>query len=144
MILNQDVLILVLMEDTLWERRMFSKVWLRQVLILVLMEDTLWAIHFINHLIIYSLNPCFNGRYSLSPKYFENEDNVDVLILVLMEDTLWATKGIRKQIFENVLILVLMEDTLWGGMFARMQKLKSLNPCFNGRYSLRLCQSRWW
>ena len=76
------------------------------------MEDTLWAIHFINHLIIYSLNPCFNGRYSLSPKYFENEDNVDVLILVLMEDTLWESA-------KDILL-----------------SLQSLNPCFNGRYSL--------
>ena len=42
-----------------------------------------------------SLNPCFNGRYSQSPKFFENEDDVDVLILVLMEDTL---RGRGKQL----------------------------------------------
>ena len=43
-----------------------------------------------------SLNPCFNGRYSQSPKFFENEDDVDVLILVLMEDTLRGPKLIIK------------------------------------------------
>ena len=61
-----------------------------------------------------SLNPCFNGRYSQSPKFFENEDDVDVLILVLMEDTLRAAKAA----FEG-------------------KQATCLNPCFNGRYSQR-------
>ena len=35
-----------------------------------------------------------------------------------------------------VLILVLMEDTLRGAALdAKESKMKSLNPCFNGRYS---------
>ena len=34
------------------------------------------------------LNPCFNGRYSLSGYYDSDVDYYEVLILVLMEDTL--------------------------------------------------------
>ena len=60
-----QVLILVLMEDTLREDMKASTKIAAIVLILVLMEDTLrvkvallWR--------ILSLNPCFNGRYSQS------------------------------------------------------------------------------
>ena len=35
-----------------------------------------------------SLNPCFNGRYSQSPKAYKAKKSGFVLILVLMEDTL--------------------------------------------------------
>ena len=34
------------------------------------------------------LNPCFNGRYSLSDDEFSDKELKYVLILVLMEDTL--------------------------------------------------------
>ena len=60
-----QVLILVLMEDTLGEkiRKLFD--FHNLVLILVLMEDTLGGV---NHNIELNepkrLNPCFNGRYS--------------------------------------------------------------------------------
>ena len=37
------VLILVLMEDTLWDVLIVLKIGVEYVLILVLMEDTLWA-----------------------------------------------------------------------------------------------------
>ena len=55
------------------------------------MEDTLWA----QGVLAWtrsaaSLNPCFNGRYSLSGCIVKNKINRFVLILVLMEDTLWA------------------------------------------------------
>ena len=84
------VLILVLMEDTLREKKIGSKIQkLEGVLILVLMEDTLRVFTIFVTLIRYSLNPCFNGRYSQS-KWANNVMNIRkvVLILVLMEDTL--------------------------------------------------------
>ena len=55
------------------------------------MEDTLRANA--NALIpgdTFSLNPCFNGRYSQSNKQVCEEWTKRVLILVLMEDTLRA------------------------------------------------------
>ena len=80
------------------------------------MEDTHWATLFAAGAILYvCLNPCFNGRYSLS--YMLQVMNgfiVEVLILVLMEDTHWA----------------LPADVRPSTPYTR------LNPCFNGRYSL--------
>ena len=60
-----DVLILVLMEDTLGDVIESLIKAGAKVLILVLMEDTLGVEHdtIINH-IVNGLNPCFNGRYS--------------------------------------------------------------------------------
>ena len=65
-----------------------------------------------------------------------------VLILVLMEDTLRVVLMYYSRREHNVLILVLMEDTL------RVRRIdvtgttaRSLNPCFNGRYSQRLYQA---
>ena len=60
-----------------------------EVLILVLMEDTLRG--FIMSILVvlhFSLNPCFNGRYSQSIKEKIFKMQEVVLILVLMEDTL--------------------------------------------------------
>ena len=113
--LYHRVLILVLMEDTLWALSSVCNENLKQVLILVLMEDTLW-VKKKNHCVKnYGLNPCFNGRYSLSSL-----------------DDLLAGEVL------GVLILVLMEDTLWGNnLFFSYGYKKCLNPCFNGRYSLR-------
>ena len=60
----------------------------------------------------FSLNPCFNGRYS------QSEININFINI------------------EIVLILVLMEDTLRAGRRPKnLLRLRSLNPCFNGRYS---------
>ena len=80
------------------------------------MEDTLWVTYNYGKEECYrGLNPCFNGRYSLSKVFFEEyvSDGV-VLILVLMEDTLWENQVARNNYKTSVLILVLMEDTLWG------------------------------
>ena len=54
------------MEITPWVNNIgYIDVW--PVLILVLMEITPWAgIDRANGLLFYSLNPCFNGNYSLS------------------------------------------------------------------------------
>ena len=61
---------------------------------------------------------------------------LNVLILVLMEDTL-RDVNVQVALFVlTILILVLMEDTLREGLRKQiLENLKSLNPCFNGRYS---------
>ena len=83
------------------------------------------------------LNPCFNGRYSLSFNFgFISKDEF-VLILVLMEDTHWDPAATNKEVCEEVLILVLMEDTHWVALSSAKTRQSCLNPCFNGRYSLR-------
>ena len=87
---------------------------------------------------IISLNPCFNGRYSLSLLKVSTRTNDKVLILVLMEDTLWARVQDEGWKGWSVLILVLMEDTLWVKRLNFSASKYCLNPCFNGRYSLRL------
>ena len=87
-----EVLILVLVEVTLWVIFFYPKSNPINVLILVLVEVTLWddaaAEQFSTTLI--SLNPCFSGSYSLS-----------------------TTSLIRSFLWANVLILVLVEVTLW-------------------------------
>ena len=54
-----------------------------------------------------------------------------------MEDTLRVREYICKVTGECVLILVLMEDTLRAKRIIVKRSTKSLNPCFNGRYSQR-------
>ena len=73
------------------------QLFLCQVLILVLMEDTLreWfdlPLNFLN-----GLNPCFNGRYSQSDIESGVLEYGSVLILVLMEDTLRESSGRRSK-----------------------------------------------
>ncbi len=61
-----------------------------------------------------------------------------VLILVLMEDGLreFQSNWVWNQL-QFVLILVLMEDGLraFRGFDDQQEDIKSLNPCFNGRWS---------
>ena len=74
------------------------------VLILVLMEDTLGehlCLLLVTHL---SLNPCSNGRYSRRPTQSIHLKNY-VLILVLMKDTLGAGKTYESFISEVLIIL---------------------------------------
>ena len=64
------------MEDTLREHSAYLIGYLMDVLILVLMEDTLRVLQ--NLMLLYpiqSLNPCFNGRYSQSAIHFINPFN---------------------------------------------------------------------
>ena len=62
---KEQVLILVLMEDTLRVPILMKKKMVVEVLILVLMEDTLRGlVSGIKNKSVLSLNPCFNGRYS--------------------------------------------------------------------------------
>ena len=68
-----------------------------------------------------------------------------VLILVLMEDTHWGEDFLAYLESKKVLILVLMEDTHWVDEKTKNGvRLQGLNPCFNGRYSLRRLQCGWW
>ena len=58
-----------------------------------------------------------------------------------MEDTLRVVAAIPMLAAGIVLILVLMEDTLRVAAFAAfIIAIDSLNPCFNGRYSLSNCR----
>ena len=101
------------MEDTLRAYKDVATFYRDVVLILVLMEDTL--------------------RVKLSDKAKTMLEKV--LILVLMEDTLRVYNSSRSNASTTVLILVLMEDTLRVREQLRGFRGKSLNPCFNGRYS---------
>ena len=113
---KEIVLILVLVEDGLW--RPWGQPWLRR-----------W---------ISRLNPCFSGRWSLTFLGSNRKSwKPEVLILVLMEDGLWRIIPIVMNTSVMVLILVLMEDGLWQVVKCMMEtELWSLNPCFNGRWSL--------
>ena len=77
------------MEDTHWGDASDGIHLQVLVLILVLMEDTHWALSFLYANLATCLNPCFNGRYSLSMDILCTGVNFAVLILVLMEDTHW-------------------------------------------------------
>ena len=77
------------MEDTLRGSCMVDQHIVDSVLILVLMEDTLRGHRSLRyHYQTFSLNPCFNGRYSQSLSESSFGMRTYVLILVLMEDTL--------------------------------------------------------
>ena len=119
------VLILILLEDTLWVGFILRPGKGCTVLILILLEDTLWA----QKLISYGdfckrLNPYSIGRYSLrSAKDAPFEDGRFVLILILLEDTLWVQSCVLvAQLLLHVLILILLEDTLW-----EQQKINTLS-----------------
>ena len=112
-----DVLILIIMENTLWVRTMhlisLMKGW---VLILIIMENTLWA---------------FKQRVLLF-------NTLKVLILIIMENTLWVKNEYVKFCWiSSVLILIIMENTLWVEIINHIEKIeKSLNPYYNGKYSM--------
>ena len=62
------------MEDTLGVKYSKMKKDLIIVLILVIMEDTLGEIVNVESVLIYSLNPCYNGRYSRRVSKFTKEE----------------------------------------------------------------------
>ena len=85
------------------------------VLILILLEDTLWVWEKIatSHN-TQCLNPYSIGRYSVRTRFFRSHRKANsVLILILLEDTLWATNQEANIKLLQVLILILLEDTLW-------------------------------
>ena len=91
-----------------------SSVALYSVLILVLMEDGLGRVAADGSILTPSgLNPCFNGRWSRTPRRRETTKTLTlVLILVLMEDGLGLVFMNVNGLRSTVLILVLMEDGL--------------------------------
>ena len=112
------------------------------VLILVVMEYTQWAPTKMAMKHSQSLNPCCNGIYSMRFEQFAAlNDTQKVLILVVMEYTQWDIRTFDKTVEEIVLILVVMEYTQWvtQAKYACL-KLRSLNPCCNGIYSMRIMQ----
>ena len=87
------------MEDTLRDEQFFSYRLHLQVLILVLMEDTLRGYFLYFTFPFICLNPCFNGRYSQrSAIPLCTDVYAAVLILVLMEDTLRDKKKFGSKI----------------------------------------------
>ena len=156
------------MEDGLWHwQELYPP--LRVVLILVVMEDGLWP-NWVPCLFLRSLNPCCNGRWSLTLTLREMKTR-NVLILVVMEDGLWRAKETTSFTFADVLILVVMEDGLWhrewlwnkllrsprvlilvvmeDGLWQYGKRTceapwgRSLNPCCNGRWSLTTLMQLW-
>ena len=135
-----QVLILVLMEDTHWVLWRAKRLCLI-VLILVLMEDTHWdASGFCNAWKLIRLNPCFNGRYSLSTQRIHTDWGRQSLNPCFNGRYSLSADGNRILDAAGnpvVLILVLMEDTHWVQDYCHVNRRgNSLNPCFNGRYSL--------
>ncbi len=148
--LFREVLILVVMEDALWQT--VFKIMARRmlVLILVVMEDALWLYGRVSRQRCWiSLNPCCNGRCSLTLGWNDQGETwIFVLILVVMEDALWLFQNgifwvigcslnpccngrcsltnlfIPKQLRLGVLILVVMEDALWHFYFTPKTQTK--------------------
>ena len=90
--LTRVVLILVVMEDGQWHYDIFSDIEDFLVLILVVMEDGQWRSQRTEKRNkSSSLNPCCNGRWSMTDKQiFPNLYwRIRVLILVVMEDGQW-------------------------------------------------------
>ena len=109
------VLILVLMEDTHWEKKSSGRR-SKKVLILVLMEDTHWVgqYAYFNAIQLCGLNPCFNGRYSLS--FGWDTGGISRLCLNPCFNGRYSLRGkatVTLVEIPEVLILVLMEDTHW-------------------------------
>ena len=85
-----------------------------------------------------SLNPCFNGRYSLREPQWRKVKVFGCLNPCFNgRYSLSAADFADYLRFPGVLILVLMEDTHWEISRTVILNLVRLNPCFNGRYSLR-------
>ena len=108
------------------------------VLILIIMEDT----HGVGKMLLHKelkirLNPYYNGRYSWS--YLLSKTLATrpfaVLILIIMEDTHGELCKQRKLETFIVLILIIMEDTHGGFTNSFVPRRNSLNPYYNGRYS---------
>ena len=111
---NNDVLILVVMEYTQWEKSMNewkTKTGLNPCcngIYSMRSHQRFWCR-------FWGLNPCCNGIYSMRSK---------------------DTKEWRKT--QNVLILVVMEYTQWVATIVTSVLSIGLNPCCNGIYSMRI------
>ena len=140
-LIDKEVLILILMEDSLWV--LLHKVWRSDlhVLILILLEDTLWGVQnlFKVALLRNSLNPYSNGRYSMGAlcllwhKFPLDSLNPYSNGRYSMRH-LCHHHSVRGLL---VLILILMEDTLWVQTSQEIRVSQAgLNPYSNGRYSM--------
>ena len=128
------------MADGLWAADSNLMDGMDYVLILVLMADGLWAALAAGvDAFTVCLNPCSNGRWSMSRIIWSRISSSWVLILVLMADGLWGAKNLFDLLLLLVLILVLMADGLWVAavVVAWGYVDGGLNPCSNGRWSMR-------
>ena len=114
---------------------------IQQVLILILMEDTLRELKLFM-MIFYQqecLNPYSNGRYSTRCCCSSRPCSwLLVLILILMEDTLRVKKSLANHICK--LCLNLYSNGRYSTRqpsFCNLRVARSLNPYSNGRYSTR-------
>ena len=133
-------LIVVLMADGLWDHKQVGGRLRHHVLIRVLMADGLWVWDWTRE--VYNedrLNPCSNGRWSLSSDQVCN--NCRCWSLNPCSNGRWSLRHTTispSGKSKCVLILVLMADGLWGwSIMYDGSRLTSLNPCSNGRWSLR-------
>ena len=89
-----EVLILIIMENTLWGDENVDQSWILLVLILIIMENTLWEEKMtVSERPKACLNPYYNGKYSM--RVFDQQwprAEEAVLILIIMENTLWALR----------------------------------------------------
>ena len=108
------VLILVVLDTTLWPKNLVQQVIIQRVLILVVLDTTLWPFSFFSYKAALCLNPCCAGYYSLTGSvrlkvqswlslnpccagYYSLTSHMDdenakytfVLILVVLDTTLW-------------------------------------------------------
>ena len=89
---NRKVLILIILEVTLWVVRLLLDRPDFEVLILIILEVTLWDQVSSSLLVVTSgLNPYYTGSYSMSwDDVIEGQYCYCVLILIILEVTLWV------------------------------------------------------
>ena len=85
------------------------------VLILIILEVTLWASWLFSFVTSYQrLNPYYTGSYSMSYLLvIQLTLAKQVLILIILEVTLWGGITMKKNVRDYVLILIILEVTLW-------------------------------
>ena len=128
------------MEVTLWALLTlnFGSLWV--VLILIILEVTLWVQKVYNKRYYRQcLNPYYIGSYSMSilARDWAVEKGI-VLILIILEVTLWVFRTCSILLLKEVLILIILEVTLWG-FWESCQPCchQCLNPYYIGSYSMR-------
>ena len=108
------VLILIILEVTLWVLRKDESSNRIIVLILIILEVTLWVlVCFLYCSRRLGLNPYYTGSYSMRSVTHRIVRNDYVLILIILEVTLWGCLSVLILKITTVLILIILEVTLW-------------------------------
>ena len=116
------VLILVVMEYTQWEQNKKILKEYSKVLILVVMEYTQWVFVDSKGKLRASLNPCCNGIYSMSDEESNNQGGLTCLNPCCNGIYSMRYSGGKFIIFYKVLILVVMEYTQWVVCYVSFRK----------------------